>query len=63
MHVRQAPLNAVVVEGQLPVIDPQQVQRGGVQVVRVCRIFCGLEPEGVAGAVAGAAPHSAAGKP
>ena len=55
VHVGQAALDAVVVEGQPLVVDAEQVQRGGVQVVAVAWGVRRLEAEVVARAVGDAA--------
>src|SRR5687767_14098674 len=39
MHVRQAPIDAVMAKDELRVIDPEQVQNGRVDIVNLCRIF------------------------
>ena len=42
MHVGQAALDAVVVEGQPRMVDPEQVQDGGVEVVPVGAVLDGF---------------------
>ena len=45
VHVGQAALDAVVVEGQALVVHGEQVQRGGVKVVAVSGMLGGLEAQ------------------
>ena len=63
MHIGEAALDAVVVEAEFFVVEAEQVQRGGVEVVAVGGVFGGLEAEFVGGAVSGAALDAAAGHP
>ena len=63
MHVGQTSLNAVVIEAQSLMIEAQQVQRGGVQVIRVTRMFARFEAEVVARAVTGPTANAPAGHP
>src|ERR1700694_2704690 len=55
VHVRQAPVDAVVPEGQALVVDTQEVEDSGVQVVAVGLAPGGLVAEFVALAVGAAA--------
>ena len=63
MHVGQAAVDAVVAEGQLGVVDAQQVQDRGVQVVAAGRARAVLPGPFVALAVGDAALDAAAGQP
>ena len=51
MDVGQSTLGAVVVEGQLLVVEAEQVQDGGVEIVDGGDVFDGLVAEVVGGAV------------
>ena len=51
MHIRQAAVDAVVAEGEALVVDAEQVQHGGVDVVAVSGVLCGAVGPGVAGAI------------
>ena len=62
-HIGQAEIAAGVAVGQLLVVDAQQVQHGGVQVVNRDAVLDGLEAELVGGAVGQAAFDAAAGHP
>jgi len=42
MHIGQAAVDAVVVEAELFVVQPEPVQRGGVEVVAMRRVHGGL---------------------
>jgi hypothetical protein len=48
MHVGQTAVNAIVPNGQPLMVDPQQVQHGGVQVVAIRLVLYRLERELVA---------------
>src|SRR4051812_45596209 len=61
--VGQALVPAVVGEGQPGVVEPEQVEDGGVEVVDVGPVALGPEPDGVCRAVDGAPPDPAAGDP
>ncbi len=63
MHVRQPTLDAVVVVAELFVVEAEEVQCGGVQVVAVGGVFGGFEAEVVGGAVGGAALNATTGHP
>ena len=63
MHVGQPAVDAVVAEGQLLVVDAEQVQHRGVHVVAVGRVLGGLVRPLVARAVGDAALDAAAGEP
>ena len=63
MHIRQAALNAVVIVAKLFVVETEQVQRGGVEVVAVARVFGGFEAEIIRGSVSGAALDATTGHP
>ncbi len=43
MHVCQAALDAIVVEAELFVVQPEQMQGCGVQIVGPAGVFCGLK--------------------
>ena len=45
VHVSETVIAALVAEGQLGVLDPQQVQQGRVQIVDVNRVFDDVEAE------------------
>ena len=59
MHVGQAEVAAGVAVGQLGVIEAQQVQHGGVQVVEVDFVFDGVVAVVIGLAVADAGLHAA----
>ena len=59
----EALLEAVVIEGELLVVNAEQVQRGGVEFVAVGDVFDGFEAKFVGAAVASAALDAAAGHP
>ena len=63
MHVGEAALDAVVVDGEVFVIETEEVEDGGVEVVRGDGVVRGLEAKLIGGAVAHAAFHSGTGKP
>src|SRR5579883_3023826 len=63
VDVGQAAVDAVVAEGQSGVVDPQQVQRGGVEVVAVGRVLDGPVRPLVAGPARDAPLNAAAGQP
>lgn len=63
MHIRQPAVGAVVQDGEFLVVDAQQVEQGGVQVVDGGFVLGGLVGEVVAGAEGGAALHAGAGHP
>ena len=63
VDVGQAALDAVVVVRQLFMVQAEQVQRCGVQVVAVGRMFGGQVAEIVGGSVADSAFDSSAGQP
>ena len=63
VHVGQAAVDAVVAEGQPGVVDAEQVQDGGVEVVAVGGVLDGLVRPLVAGAVGDAPLDAAAGQP
>src|SRR5436305_1413201 len=63
VDIGQPPVDAVVAEGEPGVVDAEQVQDGGVQVVAVGRVLDGLVRPLVAGAVGDAAADAAAGEP
>ncbi len=60
VHIREAAGDAVVVEAELLVIEAEQVQRGGMEVVAVGGILSGFEAEVVGAAICGAALDAAA---
>src|SRR5258708_30363198 len=63
MHVGQSALDAVLVEAELFVIEAEQMERGGVEIVAVARMLGGFEAQFVARAVAHAALDPAAREP
>ena len=63
MHIRQSSIDSVVAEGQAVMVDAQEVQDRGVQVVAVGLAFGGLPAPGVALAVSDSAFDSRAGQP
>src|SRR5262245_13718989 len=63
VHIRQPEIAAGVTIGEAFVVEAEQVQNRGVQVVDVDLVVNGAEAEGVAGAVRHAAPDAAAGQP
>src|SRR5688572_12345544 len=63
VHVRQPALDAVVVEGQALVVDAEQVEHRGVQVVDRSHVLDSLVAEVVGGAEAEAALYAGAGEP
>ena len=63
MHIREAAVDAVVVEAQRFVIEAQEVQRGGVEVVAVGGVLGGFESKLVGAAIGGAAPDPTTGHP
>ena len=60
MHIREAAGDAVVVEAEFLVVQAEQVQRGGVEVLAVGGILGGFEAEVVGAAIRGAALDAAA---
>jgi hypothetical protein len=56
MHVRQAAVDAVVAVGELGVVDAEEVQDGGVEVVAAGGILGGFVGPFVARAVASGKP-------
>ncbi len=48
VHIRQAPIDSVVAEGQPVMVDAQQVQDRGMQVVAISLAFGGFPAPGVA---------------
>ena len=62
-NVRQPEVAAGVAVGELLVVEAQEVQNRGVQVVDVDAVLDGLEAEVVGRAVDVAAAHAAAGQP
>ena len=63
MHVGQPEVAAGVAVGELLVVEAEEVQDRGVQVVDVDLLLDRLEAEFVGGAVDVAAAHAAAGQP
>src|SRR5262245_21491429 len=63
VHVSEPAVYAVVPEGQLLVVDAEQMQNGRVQIVTVRRLTHDLVGPGVAFAAADTAPDAAAGQP
>ena len=59
----EALLEAVVIEGELLVVNAEQMQRGGVKFVAVGDVFDGFETKFVRAAVTSAALDAAAGHP
>lgn len=60
MHVRQPAFGAVVVEAELFVVDTEEVEDGGVEVVDGGDVFDGFVAEFVGGAVAEGGFHARA---
>ena len=63
MDVRQSPLDAVVVEGQIFVVHPEQMQDRRVQVVPGDNVLFGLETERIGGAERVRRAHSCTSEP
>ncbi len=63
MHVGQTEVAAGVAVGEAFVVEAEEFQQRGVQVVDVDRVFDRFEAEFVGGSVDVAAAHSAAGQP
>ena len=63
MHVGEPEVAATVAVGEFRVIESEQVQHRGLQVVHVHRLLHGLEAELVGGAIHRAPLHAAAGHP
>src|SRR5262245_48152898 len=63
MHIGQPEVAAAVAEGELLVVEADEVEDGGVEVVDVDAVFDGLVAEFVGGAVDVAALDAAAGEP
>ena len=63
VDVGQAEVSAGVVEGELFVVQAQQVQNGGLQVVNVDGIFDDMEAEFIGGSQSHTLFDSAAGQP
>ncbi len=63
MDVGEAAIDAVVAVGEAGVVDAEEVQDGGVEVVTVGFAFDGLIAEFVAKTVGGTGLHSCAGEP
>jgi hypothetical protein len=62
MHIRQSALNAVVVKRQTLVINAEQVQNGGVEIVNIDRILGSLPADVVGRSVRDAALQARAGQ-
>ena len=63
MNSCQATLNAVMVERQQFVIDPEQVERSGMEIIGVSRINCRLPAQFIRFAIADASLYTTTGKP
>src|SRR6059058_6030858 len=63
VHVGEAEIAACVAESELFVVESEQPENGGVQVMHVDLVFDGLKTKFVRGAVNVAAPHTAARHP
>ena len=63
MHIGEAEVAALIAEGQALVVESEQIQHGGVEVVRVDRVFGDVEAEIVGLAVNGARFDAATGHP
>ena len=61
MHVGEAALDAVVGEGELFVVEAEEVEHGGVQVMEGMDVLGCLEAEFVGGAMADAGLDAGAG--
>src|SRR5262245_41365102 len=60
---RQALLEAIVLEGQLPVVEAHEVEKGGVEVVGAHAVLRSFEADFVGGPVGDAALHTSTGEP
>lgn len=56
MHVRQASLNSIVIEGQAGVVDPEQVEHGCVEIRPCHPLFDRLPSDLIGGSVREAGP-------
>ena len=63
VNIGQPAANAVVVVGELFVIDTQQVQCRGMQVVGISWVFSSLEPERIARPVCGSTLDATSSQP
>jgi hypothetical protein len=63
VNVGQAKIAAGIMKGELFVIETEQREQRGVQIVNVDGFFRGFEPEFIGGAMNGAALYAATGKP
>ncbi len=63
VHISQPSFGAVVIKGKPLVIEPEQVQDSGVQIVYGAHVFHRLVTELVGGAKAEAALHSGSSQP
>ena len=62
VHVGKPTLEAVMEDGEAFVIQPQEVEHGGVEVVERVDIFDGLESEFIGGAMADAGLDTGSGQ-
>lgn len=63
VHIGESAINAVVVEAELFMIEAEQVQCRGVEIVAIGRVFSCFETEVVGAAIGGATLNAAAGHP
>lgn len=63
MHIGQSPLDAVVIESEAAVVDSQEMQDGGMEVVPVNTLVDGFPADIVRAAVGHAATQSSPGEP
>src|SRR6188508_3027511 len=63
MHVRETKVAALKAEGEARMVEPQQVENGGMNIVDVHAVLHGIEAEFVGLADDGAAFNAASGEP
>jgi hypothetical protein len=63
MHIRQSAINAAMAERQSSMIDAQQMQNRGVQIIAIGHAFNGFVTEIIASPVRNAGFNSGTGKP
>tara|TARA_A100001037_G_scaffold238378_1_gene217801 strand:+ start:383 stop:613 length:231 start_codon:yes stop_codon:yes gene_type:complete len=61
VHIGEAALDAVVVKGQLFVVEAQEMEHGGVKIMEGVDILGGLESEFVGGAMTDAGLNAGTG--
>ena len=62
VHIGEPPLEAVVEDAEVFVVEAEEVEQGGVEVVEGVNVFHGLESEFVGGAMADAGFDAGAGQ-